>query len=166
METDSKEKPPVWFPIAPIMVVVCITLVLQLSTTIVEYFNFNSKIEIPSFLRLLLGIPLVIIGLVFFIWGFSQLKPAAAIGFAKRLRTSGAYGLTRNPMYFGLNSAFWGTAILLDSLVVLIGAFIWSLLNVISVMLWEEKQMTGKFGQAYLEYKKQVPRFIPKIKWK
>ena len=68
-------------------------------------------------------------------------------------------------MYFGLNAAFWGTGLLLDSVKVLIGAFIWSVLNYLSVTLWEEKQMSGKFGEKYLEYKKRVPRFIP-IKWR
>ena len=98
---------------------------------------------------------------IFFIWGFFRLNPAAAIGNAKRLRTTGAYGLTRNPMYFGLNAAFWGIGFVTDDLSVLIGAFIWSSLNYLSVTLWEEKQMFEKFGDEYLEYKKRVPRFIP-----
>ena len=107
---------------------------------------------------------MIIIGLTFFIWGFTRLKPAAAIGFAKKLRTTGAYGLTRNPMYFGLSTAIWGTGFLLDNLTFPIVALIWSCLNYLSVTLWEEKQIYSKFGKENLEYKKRVPRFIP-IKW-
>ena len=165
MEQNLKEKPPFWFPIAPIMVIVCIYLVLLLSRHILNWLDLVTYFGIPIIVRYTVGIVLIIIGLIFFIWGFIRLKPAAAIGFAKSLRNSGAYGLTRNPMYFGLNAAFWGTGLLLDNLSVIIAAFIWTLLNYLSVTLWEEKQMYGKFGEEYLEYKKRVPRFIP-IKWK
>ena len=161
MNQELKEKPPFWFPIAPIMVIVFIYLVLLLSQQILRWLNLETYIGIPIILRYSVGVLLVIIGLVFFIWGFIRLRPAAAIGYAKRLRDKGAYGLTRNPMYFGLNSAFWGAGIFLGNLSVLIAAFIWSLLNYLSVTIWEEKQMYAKFGEEYLEYKKRVPRFIP-----
>jgi protein-S-isoprenylcysteine O-methyltransferase Ste14 len=162
---NLEEKPPFWFPIAPIMVIVFIYLVLLLAGQIIKWLDFDKFLGIPIVIRYIIGIPMILIGLTFFIWGFVRLKPAAAIGFAKRLRTREAYGLTRNPMYFGLNAAFWGTGFLLDDLSVLTGALIWSLLNYLSVTLWEEKQMYGKFGEEYLEYKKIVPGFIP-IKWK
>jgi protein-S-isoprenylcysteine O-methyltransferase Ste14 len=161
MNEQQKEKPPVWFPIAPIMVVVCLYLIILFSNNIIEWLDLPRSIGLPILFRLLLGLPLIIIGLIFFIWGFSQLRPAAAIGFATRLRTTGAYGLTRNPMYFGLNSALWGTALAIDLLPILIAAFIWSSINVLTVTLWEEKQIYGKFGDEYLKYKKKVPRFLP-----
>jgi protein-S-isoprenylcysteine O-methyltransferase Ste14 len=87
-------------------------------------------------------------------------KQTIAIGFAKRLRNNGAYGLTRNSMYFRVNSVFWGIGFLLDSVHLLLGESIWSIFNFLIVTLWEEKQMKGKFGDEYLEYKEQVPRFI------
>lgn len=161
MEKVQKEKPPFWFPIAPIMVVVFIYLILLLSRYILAGLDLNSYLGLPAIIKYPTGSILIIIGLLFFIRGFIQLKPAAAIGFAKKLRATGAYGLTRNPMYFGVNAAFWGTGLVLDDLSVLFAAFIWSLFNYLSVILWEEKQMAGKFGDEYLEYKKRVPRFIP-----
>ncbi len=121
---------------------------------------------IPMLFRYIIGVPLIITGSTFFIWGFAHLKPAAAIGFAKKLRDKGAYGMTRNPMYFGLNAAFWGTGLLIDKLAVLIAALIWSILNYLSVVLWEEKQMYGKFGEEYIGYKKRVPRFVPKLNYR
>jgi protein-S-isoprenylcysteine O-methyltransferase Ste14 len=150
MNEQQKEKPPIWFPVAPIMVVVCLYLIILLSNNIVEWFNLPRSMDLPILLRLLFGLPLIIIGLIFFVWGFIQLKPAAAIGFATRMRKTGAYGLTRNPMYFGLNSALWGTGLMIDLLPILITAFIWSSLNFLTVKIWEEKQMFGKFGSEYL----------------
>ena len=161
MEKDIKEKPPFWFPIAPIMVVVFIYFLLLLSRHILSWLDLSTYIGIPLYIRYTGGIALIIIGLIFFIWGFIRLKPAAAIGFAKKLRNTGVYGLTRNPMYFGVNAAFCGTGLLLDNLSVIIAALVWSLLNYLSVILWEEKQMNSKFGEEYLEYKERVPRFIP-----
>ena len=161
MNSQIREKPPIWFPIAPIMVVVFLYLVWLLSRQIILWLELGQYLGIASIFRYLIGIPLIIIGLVFFIWGFAQLRPAAAIGFAQKLRTTGVYGLTRNPMYFGLSTAIWGTGILLDNLTILLVALIWSCLNFLSVTLWEEKQILGKFGDEYLEYKKRVPRFIP-----
>ena len=164
MNENLKEKPPVWFPIAPVMVVVFLYLVWTLSGKIIIWLNIGPFLGVAEKFRYLIGIPFIIIGHIFFIWGFIQLKPAAAIGFARKLRTTGVYGLTRNPMYFGLSTAIFGTGFLLDDLTILLTALIWSCLNYLSVTLWEEKQIFGKFGEEYLEYKKRVPRFIP-IKW-
>jgi protein-S-isoprenylcysteine O-methyltransferase Ste14 len=164
MENMTREKPPVWFPIAPIMVVVFLYLVWLLAGQITLWLELGQYLGLSIIYRYLIGIPLIIIGLVFFVWGFAQLRPAAAIGFAQKLRTTGVYGLTRNPMYFGLSTAIWGSGFLLDDLTLLLMALIWSCLNLLSVTLWEEKQIYNKFGEEYLEYKKRVPRFIP-IKW-
>jgi len=161
MGKDLEEKAPFWFPIAPIIVVICIYYLLLLSKQIVIWLHLASYLNLPFFIGYIIGIPLAMTGLVFFIWGFSVLRPAAAIGFAKKLRHTGAYGLTRNPMYFGLNAALWGIGLVLGESSILITAFIWSFLNYLSVTLWEEKQMLGKFGDEYLEYKERVPRFIP-----
>ncbi len=164
MDKNMKEKPPFWFLVAPIMVVVFIYLVLLLSGKIVSWIGLQEQLGIPILVRYLMGIPLILTGSVFFIWGFSHLKPTAAIGYARKLRIKGAYSIIRNPMYFGVNAAFWGTGFLFNDVSVLIGASIWTLLNYLSVILWEEKQMYRKFGEEYTTYKKNVPRFIP-LKW-
>jgi protein-S-isoprenylcysteine O-methyltransferase Ste14 len=160
MEKKEKERPPFWFPVAPVLVVVFIYLILLFSGQIIKRIYLGESFGIPEWLKYTAGVPLILVGLIFFIWGFVQLKPAAAIGFAKRLRDNGACGLTRNPMYFGVNAVFLGSGIFLDKTVIT-GALIWSALNYLSVILWEEKQMLSKFGNEYIEYKKKVPRFIP-----
>ncbi len=161
MADDIKEKAPIWFPIAPIVVFVCVYCMLLLGGKIVSRLNLTDDFNLPYFAGYMIGVPLVIVGLVFFLWGFVQLRPAAAIGFARKLRDTGVYGCCRNPMYFGLNAVLWGVGLSLGKLSILIAAFIWSMLNFLSVTLWEEKQMLGKFGDEYIDYKKRVPRFIP-----
>ena len=145
------------------MVIVCIYYVLKLSGKIILWRGIPYYLNLPLMSGYIIGLPLIVTGLIFFVWGFSQLRPAAAIGKANRLRDSGAYGLTGNPMYFGLNAAFWGLGLVSGNTSILCGAFIWSSFNYLSVTLWEEKQMYGKFGDEYLKYKKRVPRFLPVI---
>jgi len=64
-------------------------------------------------------------------------------------------------MYFGGNAMFWGTAIVLDNLVLLLAACIWLFGNYLVIVLWEEKKLMKKFGEEYIEYKRRVPRFFP-----
>lgn len=165
MKKNPKEKYPIWGPVVPIVLLICICLVLLLCDQIVYYFNLEPNMGMPFFVKYILGIFLTVTGLLFFIWGFTHLKPAGALGNAKSLRVTGPFALTRNPMYFGAISAFWGIGLYLDSLAVIMSAFIWTLINYSTVLFWEEKHTYSKFGKEYLAYKKRVPRFIP-IKYK
>ncbi|MDO9399516.1 MAG: isoprenylcysteine carboxylmethyltransferase family protein [bacterium] len=160
-DEEIKETPPIWFPVVPILVLIGIGNVLFISYKLSLWLGILFFLPIPIVLRIIFGIPLILIGIFFFLWGFKLLKPAAALGLAKKLRTSGAYAYTRNPMYFGVCSIFWGIGILLSLSYILIGALIWTIFNYLWVVIGEEKEIESKFGKEYLEYKKQVPRFIP-----
>jgi len=161
---ETKETAPLWFPIAPVMVLICVGIILFGSYKLSLWLGIPLYLPIPFVLRIIFGVPLILTGGFFFLWGFKLLNPAAAIGFAKKLRTSGAYAYTRNPMYFGVCSTLWGVGILLHLSYILIAALIWSILNYLEVVLWEEKELEVKFGGEYLEYKRRVPRFIPFLK--
>lgn len=82
------------------------------------------------------------------------IKPASS------LQTTGIYGITRNPMYLGLAFVYigvtcfvgnWWTIILLPFLFIIIQEYI---------IKREEKYLEIEFGQAYLEYKKTVRRWL------
>ena len=103
-DKETKEIPPIWFPIVPILVLVGIGSVLFISYKLSLWLGILFYLPIPLILRIIFGISLILIGSFFFIWGFGLLKPAGALGLAKKLRTSGAYAYTRNPMYFGVCS--------------------------------------------------------------
>ncbi|MFH1561894.1 MAG: isoprenylcysteine carboxylmethyltransferase family protein [Nitrospirota bacterium] len=164
----TKETPPIWFPIVPVMVLAGIGNVLFISYKTSLWLGIPLYLPIPFVLRIIFGAPLILTGGFFFLWGFKLLKPAGAMGLAKKLRTSGAYGYTRNPMYFGVCSVFWGVGILLCLSYILIAALIWSIFNYLWVVIGEEKGIESKFGEEYLEYKRRVPRFIPSFQkiWK
>jgi len=76
------------------------------------------------------------------------------------LVVDGPFRLTRNPMYVGLALVYVAIALWTASL--------WALLLLIVVMLVirygvvarEERYMTRRFGEAYLDYTKRVRRWI------
>lgn len=81
-------------------------------------------------------------------------------GNASRIVTSGAYRLSRNPMYLGfvLLLAAWAVVLahpLSAIMVPLFGACLyhWQILP-------EERILERKFGEAFLEYKSRVRRWI------
>lgn len=45
--------------------------------------------------------------------------------------------------------------------------FLWALfffaMNTVYFALWEEPQLEARYGQAYTDYKRAVPRWIPRL---
>jgi protein-S-isoprenylcysteine O-methyltransferase Ste14 len=75
------------------------------------------------------------------------------------LRTGGIYRISRNPMYssfFFLNTA---TFLYLPS-IILLAVIIYGMIVHHFIILSEEKYLEKEFGQAYLNYKKLVPRYF------
>ena len=74
--------------------------------------------------------------------------------------TSGAYRLSRNPMYTGLAIAYLGLALLLGSWWPLA---LWPLVIVTVrqlVIRPEERYLTQRFGQTYTDYQSRVRRWL------
>lgn len=125
-------------------------------------------LSIPLLFRLLLGIALLIVGVPMVVWTITRLlkTKGSPIPFnpPPTLVMNGLYCYVRNPMHLGWTIVLIGVAILEQSftlLVILMPLFI--LIHIIYIKLIEEKELEKKFGQAYLDYKKQVPMFIPKL---
>lgn len=76
------------------------------------------------------------------------------------LLTSGAYRLSRNPMYTGLATAYLGLALLIGSWWPLV---FWPLVIVGVRQLVigpEEEYLTQRFGQTYTDYRSRVRRWL------
>jgi protein-S-isoprenylcysteine O-methyltransferase Ste14 len=116
-----------------------------------------------------LAIPLWLMGGAILLWSFWNFLidgrgTPAPIDPPKELVVAGFYRYVRNPMYFGV-------------LMILIGHFLWfgfwwllayTVIAFVAVhtfvTLYEEPTLKRKFGTAYEEYLKKVPRWIPKFK--
>jgi protein-S-isoprenylcysteine O-methyltransferase Ste14 len=79
------------------------------------------------------------------------------------LITEGPYSMVRHPLYvFSLIGAI-GIGLASENLLVLAMLVIFYLLYYPMTILVEEAKLTDKFGQAYLDYMKSTPRFLPKL---
>jgi protein-S-isoprenylcysteine O-methyltransferase Ste14 len=80
---------------------------------------------------------------------------------------AGPYRFVRNPMVSGVLLITAGESLILRSSVHAIWAGVFLLLNAIYIPLIEEPQLHQRFGEAYREYTRNVPRFLPRLSpWK
>jgi len=115
-----------------------------------------------------LSIPLLLLGWLLSGWSVVAffLTGGTPVPFnpPPRLITTGLYAYVRNPMFLGGFLFLLGLGVLLGSLsLTFIFAPLLIVLYVFYVKAVEEKEMEKKFGQEYLEYKKRVPMFIPRV---
>ena len=81
---------------------------------------------------------------------------------AKKLIVGGIYGYVRNPMIMGVQAALIGESFILLSFHILLWTVIFFFINNIYFTLYEEPELGKRFGEEYLEYKRKVPRWIPR----
>ena len=102
------------------------------------------------------GIGLVVLGEIVRFWSAGYISKDAVIA------TGGPYAHVRNPLYFGslLLAVGYG---LVSGLGVWGVAFTVALFLVfhLAAILYEEKFLTNKFGEPYLDYVRRVPRLLP-----
>jgi protein-S-isoprenylcysteine O-methyltransferase Ste14 len=126
------------------------------------------KLSIPVLVRLPIGIVLLVIGAPMVIWTIIRFirTKGTPIPFnpPPSMVADGLYGIVRNPMHLGWTIVLIGVAVLLQSfvlLVIFIPLFV--LVHIVYIKLIEEKELEKKFGQTYLDYKKRVPMWLPKL---
>lgn len=88
----------------------------------------------------------------------------APIAPPRRLVISGAYHYVRNPMYVAIVAAVWGQGLFFGNAQVLrYGLYLWIGFFAF-VLLYEEPVLIRRFGQTYAEYRRGVPRWIPRLR--
>ena len=122
--------------------------------------------HMPFAVRLGGGLLVAVVGLAFTLPAVASFRRSKTtvnpihIERASQLVTSGNYRFTRNPMYLGM-------ALLLTAIAFGLGAP-WTLLGPLALVAYltrfqilpEERALRGIFGQPYLDYCKQVRRWI------
>lgn len=98
-------------------------------------------------------------------WEFAVrgLGTPAPIAPTKYLVTTALHRYVRNPMYLGVALAIVGEAVIFRSVHVLMYAAVMLTIAHIFVVLYEEPTLRRQFGESYEEYRRTVPRWIPKI---
>lgn len=81
----------------------------------------------------------------------------------EHLVVSGFYRYVRNPMYAGILIALLGEVTLFRSLDLSVFALILWLGFHLFVCFYEERTLTRRYGGEYLLFKRNVPRWLPRI---
>src|SRR5208283_5311646 len=78
------------------------------------------------------------------------------------LITTGVYAIIRHPRYVQLFLGLLGSALIANYLVLYLAAALW-LPGIYVIVRLEEKELRDRFGPAYDEYSRRVPRFLLRI---
>ena len=154
-----------------VLIFVCITavlVVLFLSIKLDDWFRFQPFIQSPY--NIIFFILFSVTGFLIVWRAYTYLiivgegSPCPQLGGTNKLITSGPYSLVRHPSVIGKLLGIIGLGILSNStvftFVIIPILFGWS---VFYNRFIQEKVCVEKFGKDYLEYRKKVPMFIPRL---
>jgi protein-S-isoprenylcysteine O-methyltransferase Ste14 len=79
------------------------------------------------------------------------------------LVVEGVYRYVRNPMISGVLFILFAESLFTGSPRVLFWFGLFLLMNLIYIPLFEERSLAARFGERYRIYKRNVPRWIPRI---
>ena len=140
---------------------------------IIIWFSDASRIfrihMVLPVLQAIVGVIFVVLGLtllittirLFIIVGRGTLAPWDP---TKKFVAVGPYRYTRNPMISGVIFILIGETIIFGSISLLLWAVTFFIINTIYFILSEEPGLKKRFGEQYLQYKKNVPRWLPRLR--
>ena len=118
----------------------------------------------PGFPGIWVGVALMAAGLLFARWAITSLQRARTTvlpgGSTRAIVDSGAYGISRNPIYTAAMLGMIGLMLAFDTLWILITAVPLYFVIRFGVVAREEAYLERKFGAPYLEYKSRVRRWL------
>jgi len=129
-----------------------------------------SPLRLPLRLGLVvIGAALVVLGLALIVQTirlFSSLGEGTLAPWdpTQKLVVRGVYRFVRNPMISGVLSILLGEAALFASPALLWWFVVAAAVNIVYIPLSEERGLERRFGDDYLAYKRNVPRWIPRLK--
>lgn len=167
--TSNQKTKSLLTPVGATIFFILVLLFINVSFLLDKLLRFPNLLPAP--LNIILSVPILTIGLFLNLWSILYFKKAKGTPVPfnppQKLVTNGPYAYVRNPMLLGVFIILFGFGILFKSIS---GAFIFTPLFILLSVLWlkaiEEKELKMRFGKEYIEYKKKVPMFIPRLKTK
>lgn len=132
----------------------------------------EAELNIPKFLTypwsVIFSIPFIAVGVFYTFWSLIEFfkSKGTPVPFSPppQLIVKGPYKYSRNPMVTGLFMQMFGLGILLGSiLITFVFTPLYILLHYRLLKTVEEPELELRLGNAYVEYKNNVPMFLP---WK
>ena len=146
--------------ILPYLLVVC-------STAIDQYLH------LPRFtaglINTIAGLIMIVAGGYLALWSiYSQVTIGSGTPVpvmpTRKLIVQGPFVYCRNPMTLGTVIAYLGIAVWLGSFSVIGIILVLTLLLLIYVKRIEERELEARFGSKYLEYKRNTPFILPRLR--
>jgi protein-S-isoprenylcysteine O-methyltransferase Ste14 len=81
----------------------------------------------------------------------------------RRFVSAGPYSYVRNPIYISYSAILISEILFFGNTGILIYSFLAMTVFHLFLVLHEEKVLAARFGSSYIEYTKNVPRWIPAI---
>jgi protein-S-isoprenylcysteine O-methyltransferase Ste14 len=142
--------------ILPFTVLVIVPLCIEKNRSVQVSIHLFAGLSV-----ILVGLTIIVITISSFIRiGKGTLAPWSP---TKKLVVKGLYKYVRNPMILGVFTVLLGEALSLWSQNILIWAGAFFIINTIYFIIYEEPDLEKRFGDEYREYKKQVPRWLPRV---
>lgn len=131
--------------------------------------RFAADASEPIQIQFWVGLCIAVLGLVLLIWTislFARLGRGTLAPWAptERLVIRGPYRHVRNPMITGVLFILFGEALLFRSWPIAMWMVFFFMINAIYFPLVEEKDLERRFGQEYVLYRQNVPRWIPMLR--
>jgi len=154
--------------LAPVFLILLPFILIKLGARIDQWLHWSPILYEP--LNLILGWLLILVGWSFAFWSnYSQFTlgrgtPVPLMA-TQKLIIQPPYSFCRNPMALGAILMYLGVAVLFRSMGAVVLVLLGAGLLLTYIKRIEEKEMEIRFGQEYLNYKKQTPFLIPRF-WK
>jgi protein-S-isoprenylcysteine O-methyltransferase Ste14 len=122
----------------------------------------------PTGLTMAVGCCVAILGESIRFWGVAYAgaltRVTGGVG-APEVIVAGPFAHVRNPLYVGNILTYVGIGIMSNALVpwLVFGAAFWFVFQYSQIVALEEEFLDGRFGESYREFKRNVPRFIPRL---
>ena len=143
--------------ILPITVLVLVPLSIEKNWTIaVDSLSIAGMIPIAGGLILLVGTISTLTRI-----GKGTLAPWSP---TSKLVVGGAYAYTRNPMISSVLCILLGESLIVHSTAIFIWLALFFIINNIYFVFLEEPGLVKRFGSEYVEYKRNVPQWIPRLR--
>lgn len=168
-----------YFMFAKILITLCgvYILVVYLPNLLIKIYSSVDLLNADALISRLTGWRLVslfgLVGLILYLWTvFLQLKKGMGTPIPllppEKLLVGAPYSYSRNPMVLGAIVYYFGICAFIGSWDVFYIIAPVAVLLLAYAKFYEEGELESRFGQAYIEYKRQTPFLIPELfgrKW-